>query len=221
MSGDDVIWLRPETAATGRPAERSRAEITAAAVAVADRDGLDAVSMRKVAAELGTGAASLYRYVGNRDDLLELMVDSVAAEVELTPSSGDTLADLVAFGVRQRALMRRHAWLPTLMLTRTNLGPSAAGLLEYVLTLLADHPQPASAKLETFALVNGFAAMYAHNENSTSSDAMARQVEYLRFVAADGGHPRLAGALAAAGPPVEGDRFPQLLRRVLNGLLTD
>lgn len=60
---DAVIWLRPEHAALGRPAERSRGEITAAAVTIADADGLDAVSMRRVAAELGTGAASLYRYV--------------------------------------------------------------------------------------------------------------------------------------------------------------
>ena len=58
----DVIWMRPEHAATGRPAQRSRAEITAAAVAIAEREGLDAVSMRRVATELGTGAASLYRY---------------------------------------------------------------------------------------------------------------------------------------------------------------
>src|SRR5690349_16608462 len=53
-----VIWLRPEHAATGRPARRSREEITAAAIAIADREGLGAVSMRRVAAGLGTGAAS-------------------------------------------------------------------------------------------------------------------------------------------------------------------
>ena len=58
-----VVWLRPEHAATGRPAKRSREEITVAAIAIADQGGLDAVSMRQVAAGLGTGAASLYRYV--------------------------------------------------------------------------------------------------------------------------------------------------------------
>jgi AcrR family transcriptional regulator len=59
----DVIWMRPGHAATGRPAQRSREEITAVAIAIADWEGLDAVSMRRVAAGLGTGAASLYRYV--------------------------------------------------------------------------------------------------------------------------------------------------------------
>src|SRR5688500_9785072 len=100
MSGDEVIWLRPAHAAVGRPAERSRAEITAAATALADRDGLDAVSMRKVAAELGTGAASLYRYVANRDDLLDLMADATAAEYELPPPGGDPLADLTVLGTQ-------------------------------------------------------------------------------------------------------------------------
>src|SRR6201999_4390234 len=55
------IWMRPERSAAGRPAQWSRAEITGAALRIADAEGLDAVSMRRVAAELGTGAASLYR----------------------------------------------------------------------------------------------------------------------------------------------------------------
>ena len=75
-----VIWMRPEHAATGRPAKRSREEITAAAIAIADQEGLDAVSMRRVAAGLGTGAASLYRYVETREDLLDL---------ELPPQAGE------------------------------------------------------------------------------------------------------------------------------------
>src|ERR1700685_3360633 len=99
---DDLIWMRPEHAATGRPAQRSRAEITAAAIAIADADGLDAVSMRRVAAELGTGAASLYRYLDTREDLLDLMTDATGAEYEPAPPTGDWLADLIAFGEKVR-----------------------------------------------------------------------------------------------------------------------
>src|ERR1700733_1336935 len=78
--GGDPIWMRPERAATGRPPQHSRDEITAAAIAIADREGLDAVSMRRVAAELGTGAASLYRYLDTREDLLDLMIDATGSE---------------------------------------------------------------------------------------------------------------------------------------------
>lgn len=79
-----MIWTRPEHAATGRPATRSRDEITAAAVTIADREGLNAVSMRRVAASLGTGAASLYRYVDTREDLLDLMIDATGSEYLVT-----------------------------------------------------------------------------------------------------------------------------------------
>jgi hypothetical protein len=57
-----VIWMRPEHAEAGRPAERGRAQVTAAATTAADQGGLAAATMRRVAAELGTGAAPLYRF---------------------------------------------------------------------------------------------------------------------------------------------------------------
>ena len=104
----------------GRPAQHTRAGITAVALRIADGEGLDAVSMRRVAAELGTGAASLYRYVETRDELLDLMTDATAAEYDLTPSppsppgrpSADGwLAGLVALGEQGRAILRRHRWL--------------------------------------------------------------------------------------------------------------
>jgi AcrR family transcriptional regulator len=72
---ETAIWLRREHAGTGRPAERSRRELTAAVLAIADSKGLAAVPMRRVAASLGTSPASLYRYVTNRDYLLDLMAD--------------------------------------------------------------------------------------------------------------------------------------------------
>src|ERR1700731_4436843 len=102
----DVIWMRPEHAATGRPPQRSPAQIPAAAVTIADREGLDAVSMRRVAAELGTGAASLYRYVDTREDLLDLMTDAAGAEYQPAAPSGDWLADLLALGEQAPAIFR-------------------------------------------------------------------------------------------------------------------
>ena len=149
-----VIWMRPEHAATGRPAKRSREEITAAAIAIADQEGLDAVSMRRVAAGLGTGAASLYRYVETREDLLDLMIDATGAEYVFPGPAGDWLADLLAIGDQARAIMRRHPWLPSLLITRSVLGPNGLVLLEHVLAALAPHPAGTAAKLEAFAMLN-------------------------------------------------------------------
>jgi AcrR family transcriptional regulator len=219
------IWLRPERAAVGRPAQRSRAEITAVAIEIADREGLDAVSMRRVAADLGTGAASLYRYVDNHDELLDLMVDAVGGEYRLTEPSGDWLADLLAVGEQARAILRRHPWLPGLIVTRPpSIGPNGVALLEHVLAALEPHPANIAAKMEAFAVLNGLTASFAANELAGGSAAQQRIVSYLAHVVASGERPRLARLLseppvADAAVPDPADRYPDILSRVLTGLL--
>jgi AcrR family transcriptional regulator len=215
-----VIWLRPEQAEAGRPAERSRDQVTAAAIAVADQDGLEAVTMRRVAAELGTGAASLYRYIATRDDLLDLMADSAGAEYVLAAPSGDWLADLLDVAAQARAIMLRHQWLPALVIGRATLGPHGADLVEHVLSVLTNHPAGLAAKLEAFGALMAVTATYVQNETATSQAAQHRQAAYLQHVATDGRHPQLAALLATAPPPGDaGDRFARLLTRILSGLL--
>ena len=216
------IWMRPERSAVGRPAQWSRAEITGVALRVADADGLDAVSMRRVAAELGTGAASLYRYVDTREDLLDLMTDATSAEYELAPSSGDWLADLIAFGEQTRAILRRHRWLAGLIMNRPVIGPNGIGLIEHVLTLLEDHPASTEAKMETFGMLNGITAAFVLQERADPG-LQARNLGYLGHALASGEHPRLTSLLAPQErlePPGElADRYPDLIARVLTGLL--
>jgi AcrR family transcriptional regulator len=223
----EVIWTRAERAAVGRPAQHSRAEITAIALALADRDGLDAVSMRRVAAELGTGAASLYRYLEHRDDLLDLMTDATGAEYVFGAPSGDWLADLVAVGEQGRAIMRRHPWLPALVLTRPVLGPSGLALLQHALELMASHPAGVNAKLEAFAMFNSITAMFVQHELAGGSADQERQLGYLWHALGTGQFPRLAELLAAASgaapldprPPDPADRYAGLMARILTGLL--
>lgn len=219
------IWMRPERAALGRPAQRSRAEITAVALDIADREGLDAVSMRRVAAELGTGAASLYRYVETRDELLDLMTDAAAAEYALPAPTGDWLADLVAVGEQARVILRRHPWLPGLIITRPVIGPNGIALLEHVLTVLAGHPAGLQAKMEAFAMLNGLTATFVLHELGGGSALHERHVAYLRHAVASGEHPRLAELFSraaqepAAEPADPASRYGDMLARVLVGLL--
>jgi AcrR family transcriptional regulator len=219
------IWLRPERAAVGRPAQHSRAEITAIAIAIADGEGLDAVSMRRVAAELGTGAASLYRYVETRDELLDLMTDASASEYLLPEPTGDWLGDLLAVGEQSRAISRRHPWLPGLIVTRPpSIGPNGVALLEHVLAALAPHPADITAKMEAFAMLNGLTAAFVLNELAGGSAAQQRIIGYLQHVIASGERPRLARLLSqplavGATAPAPADRYPDIMRRVLTGLL--
>jgi AcrR family transcriptional regulator len=218
------VWLRQGSTGVGRPAERSRAEVTAAAIALADREGLAAVSMRRVAAQLSTGAASLYRYVASRGDLLDLMADAVAVEYDLPAPGGPWLPGLVEVGRQARALMLRHPWLPELVLTRGALGPHGVALLEHVLAVLAEHPADAARKLEAFAVMNAVTAAFAMDELGTTSATRRRQGAYLTHAVATGQHPHVTAALTAltpgaAVPATPAERFEDVLSRVLVGLL--
>ena len=81
------IWARPEPPAAAAAA-LSRAQIVRVALAIADAEGLEAVSIRRLARELRTGAMSIYHYFDSRDELLELMGETVAAEMLLARGAG-------------------------------------------------------------------------------------------------------------------------------------
>ena len=206
---ETVIWMRPEHAKAGRRAERSRALVTAAAIKVADRYGLDAVSMRRVAAELGTGAASLYRYIATRDDLLDLMADAAGAEYILAAPSGNWLADLVGIAGQARAIMLRHSWLPALVITRATLGPHGVDLVEHFLNVLTDPPADPAAKLEAFGILMAVTVTFVQHEAATDQAVRQRQAAYPRHVTAAGHHsPRCSRRPShRPAPPINSRRY--------------
>jgi AcrR family transcriptional regulator len=105
------IWARPEPRSRGGREPLSRVQIVRVAVSIADLEGLEAVSMRRLARELRSGAMSLYHYFDNRDELLELMGDTVAGEmlVPSLPSAWRRALEEIARA--SRATFLRHPWL--------------------------------------------------------------------------------------------------------------
>jgi AcrR family transcriptional regulator len=220
------IWLRPERTGRGPVPEHDRARIAAAAVALADADGLGAVSMRKIAAALGTAPASLYRYVDSRDELLELMADAAAGELDLTrPLSGDWQADLVALAHQLHGIHRRHPWLLDLVPGHVGPGPRAVDQLEYALAALAELDVAGPVKLEAVAMLNAIVALVVRTELAVGGSTAAwsaDQAEFLGAVVTAGHHPHLAAALAEAStapPATENDLLDRILPRMLAGLL--
>src|ERR1700729_1296077 len=135
-SRQKVIWDRPERAAHGPTPSLTREEITTAAVALADAQGIEAVSMRALAVELGVGAASLYRYVARKDELIDLMVDAVMGTDLKFEVRGDWREDLRSFAHGLRAMVLRHPWMAVPSAGLRNFGPNTAQCHEQVLSAI-------------------------------------------------------------------------------------
>ncbi|GAA2792118.1 TetR/AcrR family transcriptional regulator [Crossiella cryophila] len=131
----DVVWTRlPVVVERARRPALTVERMVDAAVRVADAEGVDAVSMRRLATELETGTTSLYRQLSGKEDLLELMVDHVYGECELPEQpSGDWRADLHLVAIAGRRLMLRHSWLVSVLGSRPPIGPNALRHMDFAL----------------------------------------------------------------------------------------
>ena len=116
----------------GRKAKKrtlSRERVLAAAVALADREGIDALSMRNLGREVGVEAMSLYNHVKNKDDLLDGIVEVVAKQLEPPSIGGDWKAAMRSRAIRAHGVLMQHPWATMLIVSRANVGPA---MLRYV-----------------------------------------------------------------------------------------
>jgi AcrR family transcriptional regulator len=156
------VWARPEPA--GRRPRFSREQIAAAAVAIADAEGLAAVTMRRVAAELGAGTMSLYRYIDTKGDLVALMADALSAEV-LVPGAefpADWRAALAVIAGRIRVAYLRHPWAVHALHgeaaagTVAPMGPNGLRRFEQSLAALASAPFDTRGRLGLLTIVDDY-----------------------------------------------------------------
>jgi AcrR family transcriptional regulator len=169
--------------------------------------------MRAVAAALGTGAGSLYRYLSSRDDLLDLMNDAVVSELRPYPEADNGWLDaMLLIGRRQLALHRRHPWLLDLAPRPTGIGPESLAWFDACLRILEPVPSAVTAKFEAIGLMTGVVTLVARSEDAPRSSF---------FNGLDlGAYPHLVSALSQpTGRPPEQDLFERTLRVLLTGLL--
>lgn len=166
-----LLWrhvVPPEDGAPrrGRPPRVSVDEVVDAAIELADRDGLEALTMRALAEHLGVGAMSLYTYVASRDDLVVLMVDEVLGRTELPPLAGDLRSRLTLVAEVELRERRAHPWLLDDAVIRPWLGPHAADRYEWQLSAVEGVGLDDIEMDQTVTLVTGFAANVARAEES-------------------------------------------------------
>src|SRR5579863_9701630 len=166
MTNDPEIPPPPWQRAPDRPSRRrrdpiSRDAIVTAAIDLMDREGLSALSMRKLAEELGTGAATLYWHVGSKDGLLDLVMDEIIGEGKVPdPDPPRWQEQLKQLARDQRAAILRHPWVVRVSIGRIPMGPNALRYSERILAILRAGGLPPHLAVQGYLLliatINGF-----------------------------------------------------------------
>ena len=125
------------TGAERRP-QLTRERVVGAGIERADRDGIESISMRRLAQELGVEAMSLYTHVRNKDDLLDGMVDAVIGKIPTSADGADWKTSLRQIVLAARSIVLTHPWAPRLIESRTTPGPATMRYINTVLGCLRD-----------------------------------------------------------------------------------
>ncbi|MGM1028366.1 MAG: TetR/AcrR family transcriptional regulator [Actinomycetota bacterium] len=189
-----VTWGVAELPHRGPKRELTTEQIVEAAIELADAEGLEAVSMGKVAAAVGVAPMSLYRYVTGKDGLLLLMYDT-ASEVTV-PGAGSTWRErLREWAVFVRAAYDAHPWLADLPPSSTPTTPNRLAIIEAGLAALEGVPAPDTMKLPTLRLLLGYIALYSKASSDALVDDAVRRA--LPELVTDERFPLLAPAVRA------------------------
>ncbi len=203
----ELAWGLRERGARGPKRGMTLERIVSAAIRVARRDGLGALSMARVAGELGVGTMSLYRYVAAKDELLTLMVDAaLGSPPEPGPGDRDWRAGLRHWALGVREAYRRNPWALRVPIDAPPLGPNNVAWLENALQALADTSLSEQAKLSTVLLISGF----VRNQQTLTAD-----------FAGAAGEPSTTGYGAVLARLTDAAAFPALQRAIASGALED
>ncbi|MET7879695.1 TetR/AcrR family transcriptional regulator [Micromonospora sp. DT68] len=185
--------------------------IVEAAVRVADADGLAAVSMSRVAKELGAGTMALYRHIASKDELLLLMVDlGYGPAPEPAAPQHDWRAGLTRWAWAEHAVLRQRPWLLHVPITGPPITPRQLGWLEAGLRCLDDTPLPEGEKMSVLLLITGYVRTEATLTNQIAEGSRAAGVKPDEMMPAYG---RMVGRL------IDPVRFPALHRVLRTGVL--
>lgn len=200
--GLELLWGMREEPTRGPKRGLTLERIVAAAVSVADADGLEAVSMRRVATELGVGTMSLYRYVPGKSELLELMLDHVQAVAEQDEAEYRALPWrelLLRFGRGIWELYLRHPWLLQVNQARPLLGPNAMRGLNLSMAGLEGLGLTDQERLSVIVAIESYVSGSARNHVGGLEAARRTGVSDEEFWAAQG--PFLSEAMRSGGFP--------------------
>jgi len=203
----ELAWGLRDAGTRGPKRGLTLDRIVGAGIKVALTDGLGALSMARIAAELGVGTMSLYRYVAAKDELLALMVDQALGAPRPGAPGEDWRAGLRRWAVGLRAAYGRHPWSLRVPISGPPLGPNNVAWLDNALAALAGTPLSEQEKLSTVLLLSGF----VRNDATLTAD----------FAAAAAGEPVMPGYGEVLGRLIDPERLPSLHQAIVSGSLDD
>jgi AcrR family transcriptional regulator len=207
--GLDLLWGRRERGRRGPRPGLSADAIVAAAVRLADAEGLEAVSMARVAAELGFTTMSLYRYVANKEELLQLMWNASALGAESLVIEGeDWRARLRTWAVIQRDMLDRHPWVTQMPMAAPPVAPNSLHFVERGLRTMDGTGLADADKLRVIGLL----ASYTLSEARMAEDAR-RAARAAAAAGAEAGAAQAGGDEGAGEPP---SGYDALLRELVD-----
>jgi AcrR family transcriptional regulator len=172
----------------------SQQQVLEAALALADEGGLGAVTMASVGARLGVEAMSLYRHIGNKEEMLDRLVDRVFAEIDVPSDARDWREALRRRAVSAHAALRRHPWAIGLMESRSQPGPANLGHHDAMVAILLQAGFDGRRAVRVYNLLDSYIYGFALQEATlpfSSPEEMASMSEQMLAAVADA-YPHLA-----------------------------
>jgi len=195
-----LMWEYDLAPGTRGPKPRlSLDAIVEVAVDIADAEGLDAVSMRRIGQELGVGTMSLYRYVPGKEELLDLMLERVNAPAEDERLGHDWRTAMETLGRGLWTLYTSHRWLPLVDQTRPLLGPNALRGMDLAVAALEDTGLSGQEQVAVISAIESFVVSAARNSNGAATAEQATGVSHEEFWAAQ--EPVLTKAMTSGDYP--------------------
>lgn len=205
--GVELAWGLRDPGARGPKRGLTLDRIVAAGIRLALTDGIGALSMARIASELGVGTMSLYRYVSAKDELLLLMVDAAIGPPPPPEPGEDWRAGLHRWAIGVWGRYRLHPWALRVPISAPPYGPNNVAWLENGLAALAGTPLAEQEKLSTVLLLSGF----VRNVATLTADLLAGAA----------GESVMPGYGAMIGRLTTAEQFPALHRAVASGALDD
>lgn len=184
----------PRAAKTAPKPRLSRALVLQTALELADRDGIGALTMRRLAQALAVEAMSLYHHVANKVELLDGLIDLVFAEIDLPNPGGDWKTALRARSISAHAALIRHPWSIGLMESRTAPGPATLRHHDAVLGCLRAGGFPLAATAHAYSVLDSYLygfALQQINLPFTTADQAAPVAETMMARMPAGAYPHL------------------------------